>query len=203
MLSYLTTLLAIVGSVTEQPSLPPATESSPSAEAAALTYAQQQLPKQGVLQKTDDGLLYLKVSDSYIYGLLPLLPNVLSPPPYFGPGLIGACIPIINPGEINWIQPPPLPPLGTRYSFNLGSFFWETPQNIPHAVKTCSLGIQSIELSKIRTDAHLPPKTFSIMIGVQYLESTTPPLEISEAKDKPVPPTKNRVTWVDNPHLSH
>lgn len=190
-------LLGAVNPSTGQPSLPPAVESAPTSEDTALTYAQQQLPKQGVLQKNNDGLLYLKVSDRYIYELLPLLPDVLSPPPYFGPGLIGACIPIIMPGEVNWTQPPPLPPLGTRYTFTLGDFFWEAPQDIPQAVKICSLGVQSIELNKIRVDAHLPPRSFSILIGVQYLESTTPPLEISDAKDKPVLPSKNRVSLVD------
>lgn len=157
-------------------------------EPQAMTYAQQQLPRHGVLQKTKEGLLYLKVSDRYIYELLPLLPDVLSPPPYFGPGLIGAHISIIQSGEIDWTKPPTLPALGTRYSFNLGHFAWLVPQNIPKASKLYLLTIDSPDLVKIRTDAGLSPQfkdhVLHITLGVQYLESTTPPLEISKTEPK-------------------
>lgn len=153
-------------------------------EPQAMTYAQEQLPRHGILQKTKDGLLYLKVTDRYIYELLPLIPEVLSPPPYFGSGLIGAHISIIQPSEINWASPPSLPALGTRYSFSLGHFAWVVPQSIPAASKLFFLTIDSPDLVKIRTDAGLPPRfkdhDLHITIGVQYLESTTPPLEISK-----------------------
>lgn len=157
-------------------------------EPQAYTYAQSQLPRHGVLQKTSNGLLYLKVTDRYVYELLPLLPNVLSPPPYFGPGLIGAHISIITPGEIDWTAPPTLPALGTRYSFSLGHFAWAVPQNIPKASKVYFLTVDSPDLVKIRTDAGLSPKyeghDLHITIGVQYLESTTPPLEISKKQKR-------------------
>jgi len=157
-------------------------------EPQAYTYAQSQLPRHGLLQKTNDGLLYLKVTDRYVYELLPLLPNVLSPPPYFGPGLIGAHISIIMPGEIDWTAPPSLPALGTRYSFSLGHFAWAVPKNIPKATKVYFLTVDSPELVKVRTDAGLPAQyeghDLHITLGVQYLESTTPPLEISKKQSK-------------------
>jgi hypothetical protein len=164
-------------------------------EPQAFTYAQQQLPHQGVLQKTDDGLLYLKVTDRYVYELLPLLPDVLSPPPYFGPGLIGAHITIIHPGEVNWAKPPKIPALGTQFSFTLGHFAWAVPQNIPKAAKVYFLTVESPELVKIRTDAGLSPKfkehDLHISVGVQYLESATPPLELSKREESknPVSPS--------------
>lgn len=151
----------------------------------AMKYAQSQLPKEGVLQKTKQGMLYLKVSDRYIYELLPLLPDVLSPPPYFGPGLIGAHISIIFPEEINWTKPPMLPALGTRYSFTLGQFRWAAPTRIPKASKVYFLTVNAPDLAKIRSAAGLSPQyeghDFHITLGVEYLESTTPPLEISKS----------------------
>ncbi len=157
-------------------------------EPQALTYAQSQLPCHGVLQKTKDGLLYLKVTDRYVYELLPLLANVLSPPPYFGPGLIGAHISIIMPKEIDWTAPPPLPLLGTRYSFSLGHFAWAIPKNIPKVSKVYFLTVDSPDLVKIRTNAGLSAQyeghDLHITIGVQYLESTTPPLEISQKQNQ-------------------
>lgn len=156
-------------------------------ESPALTYAQQELPRHGVLQKTEEGLLYLKVSDRYIYELLPLLPDVLSPPPYFGKGLIGAHISIIQPEEIDWTKPPVLPPLGNRYPFTIGHFAWATPQHISKAARVYFLTVEAPELVKIRTDAGLSPQfkehDLHITIGVQYLESTTPPLEISKSQN--------------------
>ncbi len=153
-------------------------------EPQAFAYAKTQLPCYGALQKTSDGFLYLKVTDRYVYELLPLLPDVLSPPPYFGPGLIGAHISIIRPEEIDWTSPPILPALGTRYAFSLGHFAWAIPKNVPKTSKIYFLTVDSPELVKIRTDASLSPQykgqDLHITIGVQYLESTTPPLEISK-----------------------
>jgi len=152
-------------------------------EPKALDYAQKQLPHTGVLQKTKDGLLYLKVTDRYVYELLPLLTDSLSPPPYFGFGLVGAHISLIMPGEIDWTNPPPLPRLGTRYSFTLGHFAWAIPQNIPTASKVYFLTIDSTDLINIRTRASLPAQyqgqSLHITVGIQHLESTTPPLELS------------------------
>ncbi len=171
-----------------------ANAATPIDEPQAMAYAKQQLPRNGVLQKTAGGLLYLKVTDRYIYELLPLLPKVLSPPPYFGPGLIGAHISIIEPSEINWSKPPTLPALGTRYNFDLGYFAWAVPnklynQQLEKASKAYFLTVTSPGLEKIRTDAGLTPKfnghDLHITIGVQYLESTTPPLEISKSQCAP------------------
>ena len=88
------------------------TVSSDAAVAAALeapgilTYAQKHLSTCGSLNKTREGLVYLKVSDRYIEDLFPMLQGAVSPddasqlcqPPYIGDsGKDGAHIRVIYP----------------------------------------------------------------------------------------------------------
>lgn len=160
---------------------------------AAFRYATTQLPHEGTLQKIDDGMIYLKVSDRYIYELLPLLPTTLSPPPYFGPGLIGANIPIICAHELNKASLSKLPPIGTTYTFTLDSIQSVTQKNDAKPMTAYFLRVQSPDLQKIRKKAGLPSHSLDILIGVQFLQSSTPPLELSEEK----PQIKNRVTLVE------
>lgn len=66
----------------------------------ALHYAQSELVHVGPLEAAPNGLVYIKVPDSYIHETLRLLnrPDI-APPDYFGEGKIGAHITVITPQE--------------------------------------------------------------------------------------------------------
>jgi hypothetical protein len=144
-----------------------------------MQYAEQKLPHTGILQKTDDGLVYLKVSDDYITAILPLLKNnAIEAPPYFGTGKIGAHITLILPGEVDWKAFPQFPSLGTQIPFNISHFVSVVPDNQPpppYTKKVKQFYLFSLEapaLESLRLTAGLPPKIhghdFHITVGVEY-----------------------------------
>jgi hypothetical protein len=67
-----------------------------------IKFATEHIPLQGVLAQTQDGFVYLKISNEFIYSLFPLLDvKEKKLPPYFSePYNIGAHISVIYKQEI-------------------------------------------------------------------------------------------------------
>jgi hypothetical protein len=54
----------------------------------------------GVLKQESNGFVYLKIEDAFIHNLVPYIAKQgFESPPYFGPGMIGAHITVINAEE--------------------------------------------------------------------------------------------------------
>lgn len=150
-------------------------------EPEALKYAEMNLSHVGTLHKTDKGFVYLKVSDDYITQILPLLHNKnLQPPPYFGPGLVGAHVSIILPGELDWSHPPQFPSMGTEFPFNISHFKMVSSENQPSSPYTKKVDryyfftLEAPALELLRITAGLSPKIdghdFHITVGVLYAD---------------------------------
>ncbi|MBY0528993.1 MAG: hypothetical protein K2P51_02255 [Rhabdochlamydiaceae bacterium] len=146
-----------------------------------MQYAEQRLPHTGILEKTKEGLVYLKVSDDYINALLPLLKNnAVKAPPYFGQGGIGAHVTLILPEEVDWSTHPQFPSWGTQIPFNISHFVSVVPEGqppFPYTQKVNKLYLITLEapaLESLRLTAGLSPKIlgrdFHITIGVEYAE---------------------------------
>lgn len=141
-------------------------------------YANANLSQCGTLQKSSDGLVYLKISDRYIDDLYPLLQSTLPDsersalckPPYAGKGGVGAHISVIYPAEL----PTPItsfPEKGRKECFSLSGIAYVEPEQGPFQRVYYVRAISS-DLGSLRKNYSLPPQyknhDFHITIGVIY-----------------------------------
>lgn len=141
---------------------------------AVLTKAQT-LPSCGTVYRNEAGLVYLKVSDSYIKELLPLLKASLPPKtaaklqaPPTGSGQLGAHISIIYPTELKALIDP-LPERGRKECFTVAAVNYVEPDNSDYK-GVYFLQVYSGDLNTIRTNYALSPtyqgRDFFITIAV-------------------------------------
>lgn len=129
----------------------------------------QELPTVGYLVKTADGLLALKIDDTYIHQLYPLLQDAsISKPFYFGEQGIGAHISVIYPAEISNLNEAML---GQMHTFAIKEALIAKIINKNYYILT----VNAPTLLAIRTQAGLAEKLvfkqywidFHITIGVK------------------------------------
>jgi hypothetical protein len=109
-------------------------------------YAQDHLPKSGVLQEGYDGFVYLKVDDNYINQLYPLLhhSNYHKPPYFRRPNAPGAHISVFYTNERHRVGK--IDEIGQRFSFTLGDLEIVPPHSREYIV----LKVNAPELEKLR-----------------------------------------------------
>jgi hypothetical protein len=146
---------------------------------AILDYAYQRLPTCGTMNKTREGLVYLKVSDKYIEDLFPLLQSSLPPdkaeevckPIYVGAlENVGAHISVIFPSELPK-KITSFPEKGRKECFTVtGVSYVDPDQGLFQRVYYVT--VISADLKKIRQNYSLSPqyqnRDFHITIGVVY-----------------------------------
>jgi hypothetical protein len=146
---------------------------------AILDYAYKHLPTCGTMNKTREGLVYLKVSDRYIEDLFPILQSslptdesdVVCKPIYVGPlEDVGAHISVIFPSELPR-KITSFPEKGRKECFTVsGVSYVEPDQGLFQRVYY--LRVISADLKKIRQNYSLSPlyqnHDFYITIGVVY-----------------------------------
>jgi hypothetical protein len=66
-----------------------------------LNFIFTRLPKHGILRKDEQGMVYVNIDNNYIYKLLEFIKQEkFQAPPYFGEGMHGAHITVMNPEEV-------------------------------------------------------------------------------------------------------
>ena len=129
-------------------------------------------PNCGVLNRTDSGMIYIKVNDLVINQLLPLIEKRgFVKPPFFGldfkgKPMIGAHITVIPAKEM--VQS--AKSVGKAFSYSVVSFKTLQPDNWKGIKHIATLQLASPELEQFRKEMGLSPKPngydFSITIGV-------------------------------------
>ncbi len=143
-----------------------------------LNYVEQQLNHTGFLRKSDNGMVYLEVAQTYITAIIPMLNNKnIEMPPYFEKGGIGAHVTVILPGEVDWSKAPSLP-WGAQIPFNIAHFVSVVPDKQPPAPYTKKVSklylftLEAAALESLRLVVGLPPQIngqeFHITVGVEY-----------------------------------
>ncbi|MBJ7449089.1 MAG: hypothetical protein JHC93_01870 [Parachlamydiales bacterium] len=121
-----------------------------------MSIAQNNLPHNGVLKITPEGFLYLKISDDYIFDLLPLISGQdIVAPPYFKPGMIGAHISVAYENEMEGMNYSDLIALGEVVSFEILNFQHLNLDNCIIGNDIYILDIKAPRLSEIRTQLGL------------------------------------------------
>jgi|GEM_PF-472812 len=146
---------------------------------AILDYAHKHLPTCGTMNKTREGLVYLKVSDRYIEDLFPMLQSSLSTddaselcqPPYIGDsGKVGAHISVIFPSELPK-KITSFPEKGRKECFTVSGVSYVDPEQGLFQ-RVYYLRVISADLKQIRQNYSLSPQyqnhDFHITIGVVY-----------------------------------
>lgn len=134
----------------------------PFAEVAS--YAEQRLPKDGVLVQNADGYAYIKVDDAYIHDLFPKLhadPGYQKPPYFRRKDAPGAHISVVYANERVKLRE-----VGKRYSFSLNDLVVVQGKNKNSYI---ILQVDAPELEELRKSYGLKPKLqgheFHITIG--------------------------------------
>jgi hypothetical protein len=141
-----------------------------------LTYAQESLPHQGPLRRTSEGFVYVKVPDDYILETLILLDHEKADAPaYFGNGLVGAHITVIDADESKGKRLK-LPPMGTVIHFKVVNFAYVDVTNDLGTKRIYFYTVDAPELAQIRIDNGLSPKVrgfdFHITTAIEYLQNS-------------------------------
>jgi hypothetical protein len=139
-------------------------------EPEIMIYAQNCLPHHGVLEKTEEGFVYVKVSDEYIYEILNRLGDEEAvAPPYFGEGKVGAHITVMEASEGKKLN---IPQLGSTIAFDVVDFAQVEVVNKKGTSRIYMLIVDAPELKKIRTENGLSPKNrghaFHITTAIHY-----------------------------------
>ena len=140
---------------------------------AVLTFAKEDMVHEGPLRKTNEGFVYVKVPNSYIFETLKLLDSTtIEHPAYFGKSMVGAHITVIDKTESQG-KKLKLPPMGTIIPFEIMQFSSVDITNDYGTKRVYMFTVDAAELEKIRLDNGLPPKArgldFHITVGVEYL----------------------------------
>lgn len=138
-----------------------------------LSYAQDCLAHKGPLEKTEDGFVYVKVSDDYIFETVELLGNgEIDPPPYFGEGKVGAHITVIE--AIESKEKRLNLPLGKPIAFKIVNFASVDVKNDEGIRRIYFFTVDAPELERIRKANGLSPKIhgydFHITAAIENLE---------------------------------
>jgi hypothetical protein len=139
-----------------------------------LSFAEKCLSHEGPLNRTEEGFVYVKVSDDYIFETLKLLgDNAIKAPPYFGKGKVGAHISVIYADEMK-NRIPILPHLGKAIAFKIVNFAKVDMRNKNENKCIYLFTVESPELERIRAINDLPSNRdgneFHITVGVKKLE---------------------------------
>jgi hypothetical protein len=139
-----------------------------------LRFAQKCLSHEGVLNRTEEGFVYVKVPDDYIFETLKLLgDNTIEAPPYFGKGKVGAHITVIDATELK-DKEPILPHLGKSIDFKIINFAKVDVKNKNGNRCVYLFIVDSPELDRIRAINGLPPNArvseFHITVGIKKLD---------------------------------
>lgn len=142
-------------------------------DAPELLTEMQTLAHQGPLRKTSEGFVYVKVSNEYILKALELLKeDQLEAPAYFGQGMVGAHITVIEKDEAKGKRLQ-LPPMGTIIPFEIVNLSSIDMTNEYGAKRLYILTVNAPELEQIRIKNGLPSKVhgheFHITVAVQLL----------------------------------
>lgn len=137
-----------------------------------LEYANTHLSHFGFLKKTDDGFVYVKVSNAFINQLLPLLnQSQVKTPPYFGPNRVGAHISVIRDFEITNPKTLHINELGKKVFFEISDLCSVKPLGFPGCKKVWFLQVRCPELEQLRERLGFSPKIagheFHITIGIE------------------------------------
>lgn len=132
------------------------------------------VPLRGTLKQTDDGFVYLNLSNDVIHGLFTLIDDEgIEKPPYDKGKYngLGAHISVMNQDEFK--EETEIKEIGKEFSFKLGKFYSTRPENWDEMDRVWFVSIISPELEKLRKKYGLP-KTyqgkghdFHITIGVR------------------------------------
>ncbi|MGE0198225.1 MAG: hypothetical protein AB7N99_04995 [Simkaniaceae bacterium] len=131
------------------------------------SYINQNLPLKGTLDQEENGFVYVKVSDDYLYALHPFIQNEgYSLPPYFGNNLVGAHITVIKAGELSKII---IEEIGSTIPFEVIDCEVVHPPHWNAFEKVYILRVDCSLLDAIRKKYGLPPPPFPyhITIGVK------------------------------------
>lgn len=114
--------------------------------AEIVEWAKTNLPQTGTLQESDDGFVYLKVDDNYIYQLFPLLhrENYEEPPFFRRKKSPGAHISVFYSNERKRLDH--IRELGQRFSFEINHFKTVPPGSNEYFVLT----VKSPQLEALR-----------------------------------------------------
>jgi hypothetical protein len=138
--------------------------------AIVLTYIEQNLATCGVL-KNSDGFVYVDVKDEYILKLITLIKeHGFEPPPYFGePGLVGAHISVIYPGEMKKDEVEKIQEYGDIIYFTPKSCQIVHPKKWKEVDQVYLLVVEAPKLDRIREKYGLPKNLhdFHITIAVK------------------------------------
>lgn len=134
-----------------------------------LSYANKNLPQEGILRQAEDGFLYVELPKEYVFNTLPLMKKAHNPPPYFAEGLVGAHITVATADEMAAIRFPPVPNLGQTIAFEIVSLDHLELEDSWIGKEICCFTVRSPQLEKIRIELGLPPiqYDFHVTIGVR------------------------------------
>lgn len=136
---------------------------------AILNYIQETLPQSGVL-KESEGFVYVDVDDAYIHKLILFIQQEgFEEPPYFGDGLVGAHISVMDPGEVEKYGVGKIQEFGERVDFVLKECHVVHPPQWREIDEVYFVAVEAPELDRIREKYGLPKKLydFHITIGVK------------------------------------
>ena len=131
------------------------------------TYIEQNLPIEGILEQTENGFVYVKVSDNYIYELHKFIQNEgYIFPPYFGENFVGAHITVINSKDSPEMM---IEELGLLVTFKIVGCEIVYPQTLQGVEVAYILTVNAPILDAIRRKYGLPEPLFPyhITVGVK------------------------------------
>ena len=106
------------------------------------------VPLKGVLRQTEDGFVYVDVSNNIIHGLFTLLgEDEVEKPPYFEDGMVGAHISVTNQKELGDRK---FEDVGKEITFKLGKMYSVDPLGWDDMDRVGFVEVMSPELERIR-----------------------------------------------------
>lgn len=136
-----------------------------------LSFAEKCLSHEGTLNRTEEGFVYVKVTDDYIFETLKLLgDHTIEAPPYFGPGKVGAHISVIYAEEVK-DKELIVPHLGKSIEFKIINFAKVNASNKNGNRCIYLFTVECPELERIRVLNDLPLNMhgieFHITVGIK------------------------------------
>jgi hypothetical protein len=117
----------------------------------------------GKLKQTDDGFVYLDISNNFIHGFFPLLEEEegIEKPPYFSKNKtcqgLGAHVSVISPDELEeFDEQPKIKELGEFIPFTVKQMYSTKPDGWEEMERVWFLAIDAPKLKKIRKKYNLP-----------------------------------------------